>query len=30
VGPEFNELTLDSVPANGIQPKDYFGNFADV
>jgi len=29
VGPEFNKLTLDSVPASGIQPKDYFGNFAE-
>ena len=29
VGPEFNELTLDSVTANGIRPRDYFGNFVE-
>jgi len=29
VGPEFNELTLESVPANGINSKDYYGNFVE-
>jgi uncharacterized sulfatase len=29
VGPEFNTLTLDSVPANGIRTRDYFGNFVE-
>jgi N-sulfoglucosamine sulfohydrolase len=29
VGPEFNNKLLKSVPANGIKPKDYFGNFVD-
>jgi len=29
VGPEFNKRILKSVPANGIQAKDYYGNFVD-
>jgi N-sulfoglucosamine sulfohydrolase len=29
VGPEFNQLELDSVPAGGIHPTDYAGNFKD-
>lgn len=28
VGPEYNELELDTVMTSGINPKDYFGNFA--
>ncbi len=28
VGPEFNEKTLDAVPAKGINSRDYYGNFA--
>ena len=27
VGPEFNELALEEVPANGINRRDYYGNF---
>jgi uncharacterized sulfatase len=27
VGPEYNELSLEEVPADGINPRDYFGNF---
>jgi len=27
VGPEFNDKSLESVPANGIRPNDYTGNF---
>jgi len=29
VGPEFNDKILESVPANGIRPNDYYGNFVD-
>lgn len=29
VGPEYNKLTLASVPANGIRPRDYYGNFVE-
>lgn len=29
VGPEFNTKVMESVPASGIRPKDYFGNFVD-
>jgi N-sulfoglucosamine sulfohydrolase len=29
VGPEYNEKELESVPAKGIRPRDYFGNFVD-
>jgi N-sulfoglucosamine sulfohydrolase len=29
VGPEFNSKVTDQVPANGINKKDYYGNFAD-
>ena len=28
VGPEYNEKILETVPASGINPRDYFGNFA--
>ncbi|MEQ9288015.1 MAG: sulfatase [Cyclobacteriaceae bacterium] len=28
VGPEYNEKSLESVPASGINPRDYAGNFA--
>lgn len=27
VGPEYNELLLDEVPAKGINRRDYYGNF---
>lgn len=27
VGPEFNDKSLESVPANGIRPNDYASNF---
>jgi len=27
VGPEYNELMLEEVPAKGINRRDYFGNF---
>ena len=27
VGPEYNELQLDEVPASGINRRDYYGNF---
>ena len=29
VGPEFNSLNFDSVPATGIHKTDYFGNFKE-
>ncbi len=29
VGPEYNSLALDEVPAEGINHRDYFGNFID-
>ena len=29
VGPEYNERTLDVVPADGIRPRDYYGNFVE-
>lgn len=29
VGPEFNSIKFDSVPANGINKTDYFENFRD-
>jgi uncharacterized sulfatase len=28
-GPGFNEVSVKEVPANGIRPLDYFGNFVD-
>ena len=28
VGPEFNEMRFDAVPATGISSRDYYGNFA--
>ena len=29
VGPQFNGRVMDTVPATGINPKDYFGNFLE-
>lgn len=28
VGPEYNEKVMETVPASGINARDYFGNFA--
>lgn len=28
VGPEYNEKVLEAIPATGINPRDYAGNFA--